>query len=127
MNALANNAYTRQLNKIGKRIPRPKAIVCISAHWMTEGTWVSHMENPRTIHDFFGFPEQLFEVEYPAPGSPETAELIRASIKDPKIQLDDELWGLDHGTWSVLRHLYPAADIPVVQLSLDLKQPFMYH
>jgi 4,5-DOPA dioxygenase extradiol len=94
---------------------------------MTEGTWVTHMKNPRTIHDFFGFPDELFKVQYPAPGSPEIAELIQAAVVDPEIQTDDELWGLDHGTWAVLRHLFPEANVPVLQLSLNIAQPFSYH
>lgn len=127
MHALHDNAYTRALARLGRELPRPEAIVCVSAHWMTEGTWVTHMRTPKTIHDFYGFPQELFEVRYPAPGSPETAELVRATVRAPRIQLDDELWGLDHGTWAVLRHMYPAADVPVVQLSVYLEQPGAYH
>jgi 4,5-DOPA dioxygenase extradiol len=127
MNALANNSYSKTLNALGKSLPRPKAILMVSAHWMTEGTWVTHMQPPKTIHDFYGFPKELFDVKYPAPGSPQLAEEIHKKIKDPKIQLDDKDWGLDHGAWSVLKHLYPLADIPVVQLSLDLKRSPEYH
>jgi 4,5-DOPA dioxygenase extradiol len=127
MNAIAENSYTRMLNKLGEDLPRPKAILCISAHWMTEGSWITDMKNPKTIHDFYGFPQALFDVEYPAAGAPEVAEMIAQKIKDPEIHLDREMWGLDHGTWSVLRHLYPKADIPVMQLSLHLEQPPQYH
>lgn len=127
MNAIQDNSYTRALAAFATKIPVPRAVLCISAHWMTEGTWVTHMKTPRTIHDFFGFPEQLFAVQYGAPGEPKVAEMIRASIPDPKIQLDDELWGLDHGTWSVLRHVFPKANVPVLQLSLNISQPYSYH
>src|SRR3954466_4834953 len=106
MNALADNSFTRTLHKLGETLPRPKTILCVSAHWMTEGTWVTHMPKPKTIHDFYGFPKPLFDVQYPAPGSPETADMIQKEVKDPRINSDDELWGLDHGTWSVLRHMY---------------------
>ena len=127
MNAIAQNEYTATLNKLGQDLPRPRAILCVSAHWMTEGSWVTHMAKPKTIHDFYGFPQALFDVQYPAPGSPEVAELISELIKDPRINLDNEMWGLDHGTWSVMRHLYPKADVPVLQLSLHLEQPPEYH
>lgn len=127
MNALADNAYTKAMNNLGKSLPRPKAILMISAHWMTQGTWVTHMDKPKTIHDFYGFPQTLFDVQYTAPGNPKLAEEIHQKIKDPTIQLDEKGWGLDHGTWSVLKHMYPKADVPVVQLSLDLKQPPEYH
>jgi 4,5-DOPA dioxygenase extradiol len=127
MNAIADNSYTRMLNKLGKELPRPKAILCVSAHWMTEGTWITQMANPKTIHDFYGFPQALFDVQYPAPGAPDIAEQISKLIKDPPINPDREMWGLDHGTWSVLRHLYPKADGPVMQLSLHLEQPAPYH
>lgn len=125
MNALADNDFTKTLNGLGKRIPTPKAIVCVSAHWMTEGTWVTHMKKPKTIHDFYGFPQKLFDVQYPAPGSPEVAESLSRMNKD--IHLDDEMWGLDHGTWSVLKHMYPHADVPVLQLSLYMAKPASYH
>ncbi len=127
MNAIAQNEYTATLNRLGKALPRPKVILCVSAHWMTEGSWVTHMPNPKTIHDFYGFPQALFDVQYPAPGSPETAELIAELIKDPRINLDKEMWGLDHGTWSIMRHIYPEADVSVLQLSLHLEQPPAYH
>lgn len=127
MNAIADNAYTRTLNKLGAKLPRPKAVLCISAHWMSEGTWITEMRHPRTIHDFYGFPQALFDVQYPAPGSPEIAEEIQQVIASPRIHGDIEMWGLDHGTWSVLRHLYPAADVPVMQLSLYMAKPNEYH
>ncbi len=127
MNAIADNEFTRALGALAKRIARPKGILCISAHWMTEGTWVTRMKQPKTIHDFRGFPDELFQVRYPAPGSPEMADALQARIKEPAIQADETSWGLDHGTWAVLRHMYPQADIPVVQLSLDLPKPGDYH
>lgn len=127
MNAIADNSFTRMLNGLEDKIPTPKAILCISAHWMTEGTWVTQMSSPKTIHDFYGFPQTLFDVRYPAPGDPLMAEFIRASVPDPRINGDQEMWGLDHGTWSVLKHMYPKAKIPVLQLSLDLSQPPAYH
>lgn len=127
MNAIADNPYTRRLAELGSEIPKPKAILCVSAHWMSEGSWITGMERPRTIHDFYGFPKELFEISYPAPGSPEMAGFIRETVKDPQIQADHEMWGLDHGTWSVLRHMYPDADIPVLQLSLYMEQPGEYH
>lgn len=127
MNALAENAYTRALNRMQAIYPNPRAILCISAHWMTEGTWVTHMPKPKTIHDFYGFPQALFDVQYPAPGDPALAEMIAKTVARPNVHLDDEMWGLDHGTWSVLRHMYPKADIPVLQLSLYMSQPPEYH
>jgi 4,5-DOPA dioxygenase extradiol len=127
MNAIETNAYTQTLNALGRELPRPRAILVISAHWMTEGSWITEMPNPRTIHDFYGFPQELFEVRYPAPGSPEVARIVRETVREPKVHPDTDRWGLDHGTWSVLRHMYPAADIPVLQLSLHLEQPAEYH
>lgn len=127
MNAIEKNAYTQRLNALSTEIPRPTAILVVSAHWMTEGTWITEMVHPKTIHDFYGFPQELFDVQYPAPGSPEVASLIRETIKKPAVHGDKDLWGLDHGTWSVLNHLYPAADIPVLQLSLYMAQPPEYH
>ncbi len=127
MHALHDNEYTRNLGRLGREIGRPKAILSVSAHWLTEGTWATHMPNPKTIHDFGGFPKELFDIEYPAPGSPEVAEMVRETVVEPRIRLDDEQWGLDHGTWAVLRHMYPAADVPVVQLSVDFAQPGAYH
>ena len=127
MNAIANNSYTRMLNQLAGKIPRPKAILVISAHWMTEGSWITEMESPKTIHDFYGFPEPLYQVQYPAPGSPEIAKMIRETVVNPKIHPDTEAWGLDHGPWSVLKNLYPKSDIPVMQLSLYMAKPAEYH
>lgn len=127
LNALAKNDYTELLTKLGKSLPVPKAILCISAHWTTQGTWVTHMKKPKTIHDFFGFPDELFAIQYPAPGNPELAEKICQEIAEAKIELDDSHWGLDHGTWSVLRHVYPEPKIPVVQLSLDMTKSASFH
>ncbi len=128
MNAIETNDYTMAISAFAReRLPRPRAILCVSAHWLTEGTWVTHMENPRTIHDFHGFPQELFGVRYPAPGDPRLAEEIHRRIRRPRIVLDDEMWGLDHGAWSVLRHMYPAADVPVLQMSVSITQPPSYH
>lgn len=127
MNAIADNRYSRSLRELGRSLPKPRAILCISAHWMSEGTWITHQAKPRTIHDFYGFPQALFEVQYPAPGAPELAESIVQRIQEPRINLDDEQWGFDHGAWSVLRHLYPNADIPLLQLSLYMERPGSYH
>jgi 4,5-DOPA dioxygenase extradiol len=127
MNAIEANDFTRALGLLGKKLPKPKAILCISAHWMTEGTWITAMKNPKTIHDFYGFPKPLFEVSYPAPGSPEIAQLIVSTVKNPSVHPDKETWGLDHGSWSVLNHLYPKADVPVLQLSLHMEEPGAYH
>lgn len=124
MNALEDNAFTQSLQRMRELCPAPQAILCISAHWETNGTWVTGMAKPETIHDFYGFPKALFDIQYPAPGSPEVAGLITAA--DSRIQISHQ-WGLDHGTWSVLRHIYPQADIPVLQLSLDLNKPPEYH
>jgi 4,5-DOPA dioxygenase extradiol len=127
MNAIADNTFTRRLGELGREITRPKAILCVSAHWMTEGSWVTRMPKPKTIHDFYGFPKELFDVQYPAPGSPEYADLIVSEVKDPKLYAENETWGLDHGTWSVLKHMYPKADVPVLQLSIYMEQPPEYH
>jgi 4,5-DOPA dioxygenase extradiol len=127
MNALRDTPFTRSLQKLGTELPRPKSILCVSAHWMTEGTFVTRMAKPKTIHDFYGFPDELFAVQYPAPGSPKTADHICAEATDPKIHPDNDGWGIDHGTWSVLKHMYPKADIPVLQLSLYMARPPEYH
>ena len=126
MNALEQNRYTDAWRQIGASIPSPKAILCVSAHWYIRGTAVTAMDRPRTIHDFGGFPQELFEVQYPAPGSPALAARVRELLAPVSVQLD-QTWGLDHGTWSVLAHVFPSADIPVVQLSLDATQPSPYH
>ncbi|MEK7856459.1 MAG: 4,5-DOPA dioxygenase extradiol [Acidobacteriota bacterium] len=126
MNALADNRYTRAWQKIGESIPTPKAIVCVSAHWYIPGVAVTAMEKPRTIHDFGGFPRELFDVRYPAPGSPELASRVAELLGESAV-LDDQHWGLDHGTWSVLCHAFPKADIPVVQLSINEAEPAAFH
>lgn len=126
MNAIEENEFVAGFRNIAKGIPKPNAILCISAHWETKGTFVTAMENPTTIHDFGGFPKALFDVQYPAPGSPELAKETKALITNTEVGLDDK-WGLDHGAWSVIKHLYPKADIPVIQLSLDYTQTPQYH
>lgn len=118
MNAIEDNEFARAWTEAGRLLPRPKAIVCISAHWVTRGTLVTAMERPRMIYDMYGFPRELYEVIYPAPGAPDLAEQIRRIIKKTDVQPDQE-WGLDHGTWSVLRRLFPEADVPVIQMSLN--------
>jgi 4,5-DOPA dioxygenase extradiol len=118
MNAIEENEFTLSWHALGKSVPRPEAILCISAHWETSGTFVTAMPNPLTIHDFGGFPRELYEVQYPAPGSPELAYNVRRSITVTEVNLDEK-WGLDHGAWSVIRKIYPEADIPVIQLSMD--------
>ncbi|HKC63399.1 MAG TPA: 4,5-DOPA dioxygenase extradiol [Pyrinomonadaceae bacterium] len=126
MNALMENDYTRGWATIGKRCPRPRAIVCISAHWYLPVTAVTAMQQPRTIHDFGGFPRELYEVKYPAPGDPELARRVESLLAPTPVRLD-ERWGLDHGTWSVLCHVFPEADVPIVQLSIDETQPAEFH
>lgn len=118
MNALQTNEFTEAWALLGELLPIPKAILCVSAHWETSGTYVTAMPNPPTIHDFGGFPQALFNLEYPAPGSPELAKAICNILAPTPVQLD-EAWGLDHGSWSILKHMYPQAQVPVVQLSLD--------
>ena len=128
MNAIEDSVYSQAWREAAAAIPRPEAILCISAHWETEGTLVTAMAQPRTIHDFYGFPDALYQEEYPAPGSPELAERVRSLVTSTAVRLDETYsWGLDHGAWSVLRRMYPEADIPVVQLSLDRSQHPRFH
>ena len=126
MNAIEENEFVRGFRNIGKDIQKPSAILCISAHWETRGTFVTAMQNPRTIHDFGGFPQALFDVQYPAPGNPELAKETQKLVTRTHVELDDK-WGLDHGAWSVIKHMYPNADIPVIQMSIDYTQPARYH
>jgi len=126
MNAIEDNEFCQAWIEAGRSLPRPQAILCVSAHWETSGTQVTAMEQPRTIHDFGGFPPALYAQQYPAPGSPALARLVQETVKDVRIDLDAS-WGLDHGAWSVLIRMFPQADIPVVQLSLDTTQPPAFH
>ena len=126
MNAIEENQFVTGFRDLAKTLPRPNAILCISAHWFTNGTKVTAMEIPRTIHDFGGFPQDLFEVQYPAKGSPELAKTTQELLLPTEVELDQH-WGLDHGAWSVIKHLYPDADIPVIQMSIDYTKSGQYH
>jgi 4,5-DOPA dioxygenase extradiol len=126
MNAIEENQFVNGFRDIARILPKPESILCISAHWYTNGTRVTFMEIPRTIHDFSGFPRQLYEIQYPAKGNPILADKIKRLLMPENVDLDEK-WGLDHGAWSVIKHLYPEADIPVVQLSIDYSQPASYH
>jgi 4,5-DOPA dioxygenase extradiol len=126
MNAIEENEFVKGFRNSVKGIPKPAAILCISAHWETKGTFVTAMQKPSTIHDFGGFPKALFDVQYPAPGSPELAQLTKSIVKKTTIGLDEK-WGLDHGAWSVIKHMYPLADVPIIQMSLDYYQTPQYH
>jgi 4,5-DOPA dioxygenase extradiol len=126
MNGIENNEFSAYWKKLGQEIPQPRAVLCVSAHWLTKGTAVTAMDHPKTIHDFGGFPQALFDVEYPAPGSPEIANETKAALTSIDVGLDHD-WGLDHGTWTIIRHMYPGANIPVLQLSIDYYKPASYH
>jgi len=126
MNAIEENQFVTGFRNLAKTLPKPNAILCISAHWFTNGTKVTAMEMPRTIHDFGGFPQELFEVQYPAKGSPELATTTKELLSPTDVELDHQ-WGLDHGAWSVIKHLYPDADIPVIQMSIDYTKSGQYH
>lgn len=126
MNGIGDNDFSQQWKAQVKDLPAPKAVLVISAHWLTRGTHITAMEQPRTVHDFGGFPEELFAVQYPAPGDPVLAAATQELITSTTVGLDHD-WGLDHGTWTVVRHMYPEAHIPVLQLSIDYNQPAAYH
>lgn len=126
MNGIEDNEFTAQWERLGKEISKPNSVLCISAHWLTKGTHITAMPNPRTIHDFGGFPPELYQVNYPAAGSPELAAYSKKLIQTTSLGLDHE-WGLDHGTWTVVRRMFPDADIPVLQLSIDYTKPPAYH
>jgi len=132
MNIILDNSYTRSLSALGRQLPRPKAIMVVSAHWLTNGTRVTCMNKPKTIYDFYGFPDELYALDYPSPGAPHEAQAVTETVTDVPVSCDRE-WGLDHASWAVLRHLYPAADIPVFEMSLDYSfnewhpKPLQYH
>ncbi|POS01137.1 4,5-DOPA dioxygenase extradiol [Flavobacterium croceum DSM 17960] len=126
MNGIENNVFSQSWAQIGKEYPTPNAVLVVSAHWLTRGTYITAMEHPKTIHDFGGFPQKLFDVQYPAPGNPSLALDTTKLVTSTKVELDHE-WGLDHGVWTVVRHMYPDANIPVLQLSIDYGKPAQFH
>jgi 4,5-DOPA dioxygenase extradiol len=126
MNAIEENEFVKGFRDIAKEIAKPKKILCVSAHWETKGTYVTAMDKPKTIHDFFGFPKELYEIQYPAPGNPDFAKEFAGFISKTKVGLDYQ-WGLDHGCWVVLKHIFPDADVPVVQMSLDYTKTAQFH
>ena len=126
MNGIEENEFVAGFREIGRKLPKPKAVLCISAHWETIGTYVTAMDKPKTIHDFFGFPDELYDVQYPAPGKPDLAKEIAGFITKTVIGLDYE-WGFDHGCWVVLKRIFPNADVPIVQMSLDHSKPAQFH
>jgi 4,5-DOPA dioxygenase extradiol len=126
MNGIEDNSFTQYWKKLASEIEQPKAVLCVSAHWLTKGTYITAMEKPPTIHDFGGFPQALFDVQYTAPGEPKLAEETAQLFKTTTVGLDHE-WGMDHGTWTILRHMYPEATVPVLQLSIDFNQGPQYH
>lgn len=126
MNGIENNGFSQQWQKLGTSLETPKAVLVISAHWLTNGTQVTAMDHPKTIHDFGGFPQELFDVQYPAPGDSKLANETKSLIQSTNVGLDHD-WGLDHGAWTVVRHMYPQANIPVIQLSIDYTKPASYH
>ncbi|HEX8966635.1 MAG TPA: 4,5-DOPA dioxygenase extradiol [Chloroflexota bacterium] len=126
-NALQTNRFTQAWAVFGEQLPRPKAILAVSAHWYIGATAATSMSRPPTVHDFYGFPREMYEISYPAPGAPELVDTLQELVAPVWLEPDPEQWGLDHGTWTVLRHMFPRADIPVVQLSIDGRQPPAYH
>ncbi len=127
MNGIEENEFVQGFRNLSSEITQPNAILCISAHWETRGTYVTAMQHPKTIHDFGGFPRELYEVQYPAPGQPELAQEVKDMISTTEVGLDHDKWGLDHGAWTVIRHMYPEANIPVIQMSLDYGMSPKYH